>query len=239
MTTTTPERTTPSTAGTLVEAHDLHVSFGQSQALAGASVGLVAGEVTALMGPSGSGKSTLLHCLAGILRPDSGTVEVAGHRLDQMSERARSRFRLQHLGFVFQFGDLVPELTLRENVALPLQLTGTRAGEAYRRADELLDELDVVDVAQRRAGAVSGGQAQRAAVARGLVGRPRALFADEPTGSLDTVAGQQVLDALVRLSTQMGTTVLLVTHDHRVAAHADHLVTMRDGVTGEPAGTGG
>ena len=221
----------PSTAGGLLRADDLHLSFGPSRALAGASIGLAAGEVVALMGPSGSGKSTLLHCLAGILQPDSGTVEVAGNRLDAMSERQRSRFRLEHLGFVFQFGDLVPELTLRENVALPLQLTGSRYREAARRADELLAELDVAEVADRRAGAVSGGQAQRAAVARALVTRPRVLFADEPTGSLDTASGQQVLDSLVRLARDLGTTVLIVTHDHRVAAHADRLVTMRDGVT--------
>jgi len=223
----------PRGGGALLQAVDLHLSFGESRALAGASISLAAGEVTALMGPSGSGKSTLLHCLAGILVADTGTVEVAGNRLDAMSERQRSRFRLEHLGFVFQFGDLVPELTLRENVALPLQLTGTRSREAYRRADVLLEELDVAEVADRRAGAVSGGQAQRAAVARGLVTRPRVLFADEPTGSLDTVSGQQVLDALVRLARDMGTTVLIVTHDHRVAAHADRLVTMRDGSTEE------
>jgi putative ABC transport system ATP-binding protein len=230
-TTMTTRPAEPRSSGALLRAYDLHLSFGPSRALAGASIDLAAGEVTALMGPSGSGKSTLLHCLAGILVPDTGTVEVAGNRLDAMSERQRSRFRLEHLGFVFQFGDLVPELTLRENVALPLQLTGSRSAEAYRRADELLAQLEVADVKDRRAGAVSGGQAQRAAVARGLVARPRVLFADEPTGSLDTVNGQQVLDALVRLARDMGTTVLIVTHDHRVAAHADRLVTMRDGGT--------
>lgn len=191
------------------------------------------------MGPSGSGKSSLLHCLAGIIAPDGGTVSVNGRRIDGLSESERSRLRLETIGVVFQFGDLVSELTLLENVALPLQLIGTRAKKARAAAQGLLDALDVGDVADRRAGAVSGGQAQRAAVARAMVHHPALIFADEPTGSLDTVAAESVLDALVGLASDRGTTLLVVTHDNRVAAHLDRCVTMVDGrVTADPNAPG-
>jgi putative ABC transport system ATP-binding protein len=217
-----------------LSAQDVKLSFGPTAALRGATLSIEPGEVVALMGPSGSGKSTLLHCLAGILQPDSGAISVGGKDLARISERERSALRLRTMGFVFQYGDMVPELSLVENVALPLQLTGTRSKEADRAAREMLGRLGVTDEADRRAGAVSGGQAQRAALARALVGRPQLLFADEPTGSLDTVTGEQALDLLVKLSHELGTTVLLVTHDNRVAAHADRLVTMRDGVVVGP-----
>lgn len=215
--------------GSVLEGRDLDMAFGQTQALRAASVRVNAGEIVALMGPSGSGKSTLLHCLAGVLVPDAGTVRVGDFEVSGASERQRSAFRLRSVGFVFQFGDLVPELTLVENVALPLQLNGLRSREADARARGMLEQLGVLDVADRRAGAVAGGQAQRAAVARALVHRPALLFADEPTGSLDTVSGEVVLDALVALAREADATVLIVTHDNRVAAHADRLVTMRDG----------
>lgn len=211
-------------------ADDLHLSFGDTPALRGASLTIAAGEVVALMGPSGSGKSTLLHCLAGILRPDSGTVTVAGRALDAMSERARSDLRLRTMGFVFQDSDLIPELTLLENVALPLQLVGVRHRDAHARARDVLASVGLETEGDRRTGAVSGGQAQRAAVARALVHEPAIMFADEPTGALDTVTGERTLDVLLSAASERGASVLLVTHDHRVSAHADRLLVIRDGV---------
>jgi putative ABC transport system ATP-binding protein len=227
--------TTTTTRQATVHARDLRLSFGPTVALCGATLQIEPGEVVALMGPSGSGKSTLLHCLAGILEPDSGAVSIAGQLLADMSERERSALRLRTMGFVFQYGDMVPELTLAENVALPLQLTGTRYKDADRAARDMLRRLGLTDEeAGRRAGAVSGGQAQRAAVARALIARPQVLFADEPTGSLDTVTGERVLDLLIGSAREFGSAVLLVTHDNRVAAHADRLATMRDGIVVGP-----
>lgn len=213
----------------ILEARDVHVSYGDTVALRGVDLPLAAGERVALMGPSGSGKSSLLHCLAGIIRPDVGAVTLEGTRLDTLSERVRSRRRLERMGVVFQFGDLVPELTLVENVMLPLQLLGRKKREARATAMDLLAALDIDGVAGQRTGAVSGGQAQRAAVARALVHRPAIVLADEPTGSLDTVTAEVVLDAMVSLSTQIGAVLLVVTHDNLVAAHLDRHVEMRDG----------
>ncbi|WP_020574530.1 ABC transporter ATP-binding protein [Actinopolymorpha alba] len=214
----------------LLRADDLRLAFGSTPALDGASVAVERGEIVALMGPSGSGKSTLLHCLAGVLRPDHGEVWWEGRRLDTLPERRRSAIRLERFGFVFQFGDLVPELTLRENILLPLRLL--RAPRAdFQRADDLLDRLELVEVASRRAAEVSGGQAQRAAVARALVHRPGVVFADEPTGALDSVTGEIVLTTLVQLARDHGSSIIIVTHDHRVAAHADREIVIRDGRT--------
>jgi putative ABC transport system ATP-binding protein len=181
------------------------------------------------MGPSGSGKSTLLHCLAGILRPDSGEIRFEGQRIDTLGEEERSALRRDHFGFVFQFGQLVPELTAEENVALPLLLGGARRAQALNEAREWFKRLDLEGLEQRRSGELSGGQAQRVALARGLVSRPEVLFADEPTGSLDSLAGEHVMDLLVTASRQQGTTVVLVTHDPRVAAYADREIVVRDG----------
>lgn len=205
----------------LVAAHDLRLSYGDTPALDGCSLSVEAGERVAMMGPSGSGKSTLLHCLAGVLRPDAGTVMFDGVDVVPLSESRRSRLRLERMGVVFQFGDLVPELSLAENVMLPAQLLGMSSARARSRALALLDELGVADVAHRRAGTVSGGQAQRAAVARAIVHEPAVVYADEPTGSLDTVNAELVLDALVDLTGRSGAALVVVTHDHQVAAHLD------------------
>jgi putative ABC transport system ATP-binding protein len=205
-------------------------SFGPTPALRGADVEVAAGEVLAVMGPSGSGKSTLLHCLAGILRPDSGEVWFDGRRIDALPEPARSRLRRDRFGFVFQFGQLVPELPVLENVMLPLLLAGQRMRTARAAANGLLDRLDLDGLQRRRPGELSGGQAQRVAVARALAARPAVIFADEPTGSLDTLAGEMVLDLLVDRAREQGATVLLVTHDARVASFADRQVVVRDGV---------
>jgi putative ABC transport system ATP-binding protein len=213
----------------LIEARDVVLSFGPTPALRGASVSVAAGEILAVMGPSGSGKSTLLHCLAGILRPDSGEVWFGGRRIDSAGEAERSALRRDRFGFVFQFGQLVPELTAEENIALPLLLTGLRRAAALEQARAWFGRLDLDGLEQRRSGELSGGQAQRVALARGLVARPEVLFADEPTGSLDSLTGEQVMNLLSGAARQQGTAVVLVTHEARVAAYADREVIVRDG----------
>src|SRR5579872_6832657 len=180
----------------LIEARDIVLSFGQTPALRGASLSAVAGEILAIMGPSGSGKSTLMHCLAGILTPDSGEVWFAGQRLDTLREVQRSELRRDRFGFVFQSGQLVPELTAEENVALPLLLSGTRRAAAVAEARAWFGRLGLDGLGNRRSGELSGGQAQRVALARGLVTGPQVLFADEPTGSLDSVSGEMVMSLM-------------------------------------------
>ena len=214
---------------TLIEARGAELSFGPTPALRGADLAVAAGEILAVMGPSGSGKSTLLHCLAGILAPDSGEIHFEGRRIDTLSEAARSELRRDRFGFVFQFGQLVPELTAEENVALPLLLGGTRRAPAIAEARGWFARLGLDGLEQRRSGELSGGQAQRVALARGLVARPSVLFADEPTGALDSLTGEQVMDLLVGSARANGTTVVLVTHEPRVAAYADREITVRDG----------
>jgi putative ABC transport system ATP-binding protein len=213
----------------LIEARDIVLSFGQTPALRGASVVATAGEVLAVMGPSGSGKSTLLHCLAGILVPGSGEVHFDGRRIDTMGEPERSALRRDRFGFVFQFGQLVPELTAEENVALPLLLGGIRRPAALARARAWFGRLGMDGLEGRRSGELSGGQAQRVALARALVAEPEILFADEPTGSLDSLTGEHVMDLLVSAAREHGTTVILITHEPRVAAYADREVIVRDG----------
>ena len=213
----------------IIEARDVVKSFGQTPALRGASIAAGAGEIVAVMGPSGSGKSTLLHCLAGILVPASGEVWFDGQRIDTLNETRRSTLRRDRFGFVFQFGQLVPELTAEENVALPLLLGGVRRAEALGKARGWLDKLGLDGLGGRRSGELSGGQAQRVALARGLVTRPTVLFADEPTGSLDSLTGEHVMDLMVAAAREHGTTVVLVTHEPRVAVYADREVIVRDG----------
>jgi putative ABC transport system ATP-binding protein len=220
---------TPAMSTPIVEARDVVLSFGETPALRGATMSASAGEILAVMGPSGSGKSTLLHCLAGILVPASGEILFDGHRVDTMSETGRSTLRRERFGFVFQFGQLVPELTAEENVALPLLLGGTRRAAALATARDWFGRLGLDGLEQRRSGELSGGQAQRVALARGLVAGPEVLFADEPTGSLDSLTGEQVMNLLVGAAREQGTTVVLVTHEPRVAAYADREVIVRDG----------
>ena len=218
------------THGCLIEAHEIVKSFGQTPALRGASVAVGEGEILAIMGPSGSGKSTLLHCLAGIFRPDRGEVWFEGRRLDNLDEAERTRLRRTAFGFVFQFGQLVPELTAVDNVALPLLLNRSRRKPAYALAESWLERLGLGDKGGRRTGELSGGEAQRVAVARALAPAPKVIFADEPTGSLDSLTGEKVMDLLVSLAREQGTTVVLVTHDARVAAYAGREVMVRDGL---------
>ena len=220
---------TDPTTGPVLTGIDLHKAFGATAALRGASLTVRAGEVVAVMGPSGSGKSTLLHCLAGILRPDAGLVRYRDVDVTGLSDAGRSALRRRDFGFVFQFGQLVPELTCLQNVALPLRLARTGRREAERAAAEWLERLDVADVAGKRPGETSGGQGQRVAVARALVGRPSVVFADEPTGALDSLNGERVMELLVEAARESGAAVVLVTHEPRVAAYADREVVVRDG----------
>jgi len=214
---------------TVIEARDVVLSFGETPALRGAHLAVAEGELLAIMGPSGSGKSTLLHCLAGILVPDAGEIHFEGRRVDRLGETERSSLRRDKFGFVFQFGQLVPELSAQENVALPLLLSGVRRAAAVAEARTWFGRLGLDGLEERRSGELSGGQAQRVALARGLVARPRVLFADEPTGALDSLTGEHVMDLLVSAAREQGTTVVLVTHEARVAAYADREVVVRDG----------
>ncbi len=215
----------------LLAGSDLTKSFGRTPALIAASLAVWPGEVVAVMGPSGSGKSTLLHCLAGIVRPDGGQVVYAGSDIGSLSDTRRSALRRQDFGFVFQFGQLVPELTCVENVALPLRLAGVRRRVAEQAAMVWLGRLEVEDVADQRPGDVSGGQGQRVAVARALVAEPKVIFADEPTGALDSLNGERVMKLLVSAARETSTAVVLVTHEPRVAAYSDREVVVRDGRT--------
>jgi putative ABC transport system ATP-binding protein len=223
----------------LVESRDIVKSFGNTMALRGASVAVPPGEIFAIMGPSGSGKSTLLHCLAGIFTPDHGEVWFDGGRVDTLDEAERTKLRRTAFGFVFQFGQLVPELTAADNVALPLLLNRVRRRVAYQTAQTWLDRLGIADKAANRTGELSGGEAQRVAVARALAMAPKVIFADEPTGSLDTLTGEKVMDLLTALAREAGTTVVLVTHDARVAAYADRVVMVRDGLVSGDLGVVG
>jgi putative ABC transport system ATP-binding protein len=222
-------------AAALLTGRELHKSFGPTPALRGLDLSVDAGEVLAVMGPSGSGKSTLLHCLGGILLPDSGEVTFDGRRVDLMPDRERSQFRRTELGFVFQFGQLVPELPVLENIALPLLLGGSRRRAALAAAWEWLPRLGLDGLGQRLPGELSGGQGQRVAIARALIAGPRLVLADEPTGSLDSVAADDVMELLVATAKEERVGVVVVTHEPRVAAYADRRVTMRDGRAVQPA----
>ena len=216
--------------GVLLAAHAVRKAFGRTEALRGATLSIGDGEVVAVTGPSGSGKSTLLMCLAGVLRPEAGRVEYGGRRLDELSERDRTRLRRREFGLVLQFGQLVPELTAAQNVALPLLFERHERAAAMRSALAWLERLGADDVASARPGELAGGEAQRVAIARALVTGPRVIFADEPTGALDTVSGDRVLNALLTAARASYASVVLVTHDNRVAAHADREIVLRDGV---------
>ncbi|EYT84237.1 MULTISPECIES: ABC transporter ATP-binding protein [unclassified Streptomyces] len=215
--------------GSLLSAENLYKAYGATPALDGADFSIHPGEVVAVMGPSGSGKSTLLHCLAGIVTPDSGSILYDGRELSTMTDAQRSALRRSEFGFVFQFGQLVPELTCVENVALPLRLSGTPRKEAERAALKWMSRLEVDDLGKKRPGEVSGGQGQRVAVARSLVTGPRVLFADEPTGALDSLNGERVMELLTEAARSTNAAVVLVTHEARVAAYSDREIVVRDG----------
>ncbi|GAB3817707.1 ABC transporter ATP-binding protein [Kribbella italica] len=214
----------------VLEVLRVEYAYRRDIALRGVSLQVRPGEVLAVTGPSGCGKSTLLHCAAGILRPQAGTVKLAGQDLSELSEADRTRLRRTKVGVVMQFGQLVPDLSLVDNVALPLLLEGHDRAASRRAALGWLERVGVAEDAYAVPAELSGGQNQRAAVARALVTGPAVVFADEPTGSLDSSAGEQVLDLLLEAARTGDTALVVVTHDNLVAAHADREVRLRDGL---------
>ena len=214
----------------LISTRDIVKRFGSVNALAGVSIDIAAGETVAIMGPSGSGKSTLLHCLSGVLVPDEGTVTLGSTTISELKDAKRSHLRLTEFGFVFQDGQLIPELPARENVALPLMLTGTSSGKALKAADDMLGRLGIGELRTRRPGDMSGGQAQRVAIARALVGTPKVVFADEPSGALDQATGHEMMQLLTTSVAMSGAALVLVTHDINVARWCSRLVEIRDGL---------
>nr|WP_120492348.1 ABC transporter ATP-binding protein [Corynebacterium lactis] len=209
---------------------DITKSYNAAPVLTGISLDINPGETVAVMGPSGSGKSTLLHCMSGVLLPDHGEVLLGNTRIDSLSDAKRSALRLNDFGFVFQDGQLLPELTARENAALPSILRGESRGSALRRADDMLGRLGLGDLTRRRPGQMSGGQAQRVAIARAMVSEPAVIFADEPTGALDQSTGHEVMQQLIALVEQTGTTLVMVTHDVKVASWCRRRIEIRDGL---------
>ncbi|TQS20634.1 ABC transporter ATP-binding protein [Microbispora sp. KK1-11] len=231
MTTTSRQATQESVAAS---ARDLTKTYGRGEAqvhaLRGIDLDLPRGRFIAIMGPSGSGKSTLMHCLAGLDQASGGTVTVAGTDLGSLDDDTLTIFRREHVGFVFQSFNLLPMLTAGENIVLPLELGGRRIDDTAReRARMLADILGVADRLGHRPAELSGGQQQRVAIARALITQPDLLFADEPTGNLDSTTSAEVLDLLRRSVSELGQTVVMVTHERDAAAYADYVVSMQDG----------
>jgi putative ABC transport system ATP-binding protein len=222
---------TATAAATIVSTAELHRTYGEGEAavhaLRGVSIGFPAGEFTAIMGPSGSGKSTLMHLLAGLDRPTSGSVVVDSQELANLDDKRLTALRRDKLGFVFQAFNLIPVLTARENITLPLMLAGTKVDEAW--FETLVEAVGLTDRLSHRPSELSGGQQQRVAIARALISRPAVVFADEPTGNLDSKSAHEVLALLRRAVDEFDQTVIMVTHDAGAAAAADRVVVLRDG----------
>ncbi|MEZ5101671.1 MAG: ABC transporter ATP-binding protein [Thermoleophilia bacterium] len=218
--------------GVAVEAHDVARRFGQGDtavdALRGVSLQVPRGQFTAVMGPSGSGKSTLMHILAGLDRPTAGTVAIDGTDITQMGDQQLTLLRRKHIGFIFQFFNLLPMLNAEENIVLPLELAGGKVDKAW--IAELLGATGLTDRRKHRPSELSGGQQQRVAIARALVTRPTVLFADEPTGNLDSATGEDILRLLRQSVDTYGQTTLMVTHEARAAAIADRVLFLADGL---------
>jgi putative ABC transport system ATP-binding protein len=222
----------PAQQGTVVQATDVTRRYGEGatavDALRGISLAVEAGQLVAVMGPSGSGKSTLMHILAGLDKPSAGTVEIAGTEITTLNDGKLTRLRRQHIGFVFQFFNLLPMLTAEENVVLPLTIAGDTPDRAW--LDELLGQTGLTDRRTHRPSELSGGQQQRVALARALVTRPTVLFADEPTGNLDSKTGGEILELLRASVTNFGQTTVMVTHEPRAALIADRILFLADGL---------
>lgn len=204
-------------------ARDLHV-------LRGASLALAAGEVAALVGPSGSGKSSLLHIVGLLEKPDGGAISLRGQLIEMDNDRARTAMRLQHIGFVYQDHNLLPEFSAQENIALPARLAGQGRDDAMQNALVSLERLGLADRADHLPSQLSGGEQQRVAIARALANQPSLVLADEPTGSLDRASGEKVVDLLLEEAKTQNAAVLLATHDMDLAARADRIVRLRDGI---------
>ncbi len=230
---TSDEQTrTGAPSGTVVSARDVTRVYGEGetavQALRGVSLDILRGQLTAVMGPSGSGKSTLMHILAGLDRPTSGSVSIDGTELTTMGDQQLTLLRREHVGFIFQFFNLLPMLTAQENVTLPLDLAGRKPDKAW--VDEILGKVGLDDRRKHRPAELSGGQQQRVAIARALISRPTVLFADEPTGNLDSQTGEEILNLLRDSVDAYGQTTLMVTHEARAAAMADRVLFLADGL---------
>jgi putative ABC transport system ATP-binding protein len=224
----------------IVTATDVRRRFGEGDAavnaLAGVSVGFERGRFSAIMGPSGSGKSTLMHILAGLDRPTSGTVTIDAVDLTGLDDAALTRLRRDKLGFVFQFFNLIPVLTAEENVVLPLSIAGTKPDADW--IERLITRVGLDDRRTHRPAELSGGQQQRVAVARALASKPAVIFADEPTGNLDSKSSEEVLQLLRQSVDELGQSVVMVTHDPEAASHADRLIVLRDGLVVHDAQAG-
>lgn len=205
------------------------VGRGRLQVLKEISLQIKAGEFLAIRGPSGAGKSTLLHIIGGLERPDAGKVYLLGEDIYKFNDLRLSQLRNKNIGFVFQFYHLIPELTLLENVALPLLIAEFRKGKAFQKAEELLSYLGLLERRNHYPNQLSGGEQQRAAIARAIIAEPKILLADEPTGNLDSQMGQEVLKLIKKINSERGTTVIIVTHDREVASWAELEVFIRDG----------
>ena len=214
----------------IISAKNIKKSYGQTSVLHSVSLDVKQGEVLAIMGPSGSGKSTLLHSLAAIIPVDSGEIVFGGHNIGKFSDNKRSILRRTAFGFVFQFSQLVPELSVIDNVALPLLLNGVSRNKAYAEAKRWLEAVGLSDKHDSTPGEISGGQAQRVAIARAMVAQPKILFADEPTGSLDSLNSEHVMELFIKTAKDNGTTVIMVTHEPTIAAYADREIVVRDGI---------
>jgi len=215
---------------TMLELRDITKSFPQQRVLEGISLTVGDGESVAIMGPSGSGKSTLLHCMSGVLVPDQGEVLFDGHDVAAMSDAERSRLRLEHFGFIFQDGQLLPELTATENVALPQIMRGVPRSQAHDEAIDMLTRLGLGAYVDRYPGQLSGGQGQRVAIARALAGPPSVVFADEPTAALDQATGHEVMQQIVAVCQKFGVALVVVTHDPKIADWCSRRVEIRDGL---------
>lgn len=215
----------------MISARDIHKSFGTLEVIRGVDLDIEPGRVTAIVGPSGAGKTTLLQILGTLDRPDSGTVSYdGGANLFDLSQAGQARFRNRNIGFVFQFHQLLPEFTLRENVAMPALIGGVARGEAFAEADRLIGRLGLADRAGHRPAQLSGGECQRAAVARALINKPQVILADEPSGSLDSHNRALLHKLFFDLRDELGVTFVIVTHDEHLAADADRVIHMRDGL---------
>jgi putative ABC transport system ATP-binding protein len=218
--------------GAVLEAHELTRVYGEGDAavhaLRGVTLAVEPAKLTAVMGPSGSGKSTLMHLLAALDQPTEGHVRIAGTRLGQLSDTAITKLRREHIGFIFQFFNLLPMLTAEENIVLPLTLAGTKPEDGF--FDDLLGRVGLQDRRKHRPSELSGGQQQRVAIARALVSRPSVVFADEPTGNLDSKTGGDILDLLRGSVRDYGQTLVMVTHDARAASTADRILFLADGL---------
>ena len=218
--------------GTVVVARDVTRRYGAGEtavdALRGVSVEIERGRLTAVMGPSGSGKSTLMHILAGLDKPTAGSVVVAGKEITTLSDTDLTKLRREHIGFVFQFFNLLPMLTAEENITLPVSIAGEKVDEAWLK--EVVDDVGLADRLKHRPAELSGGQQQRVAIARALVSQPTVLFADEPTGNLDSATGSEILQVIRESVDNRGQTTVMVTHDARAASTADRVLFLDDGL---------